>query len=308
MKTMDMYTDLESRGILDETRQELIEHGTVQFPVAVYEEDLLNDPIYWHWHKEWEFGIITEGEGIVAMDNKQYRLKAGDFFFNNAEVLHAAWASMSGTVTMHVIVFHPRVVGGSRESVFWQKYVTPLNEHPHMRGFVLKDDEERKARCAQLVEEIWDKCSKKDPGYEFLVRADLSELTYIAFQQSQNELDVIQKKENRDAKRTKKMMLYIQAHYGEDISLAQLSECADISESECMRCFKRVIGITPIQFIKQFRIQQAKILLTNTAEKIVDIGLQCGFQDMSYFSKTFQQQCGCTPTEYRKKALAESLS
>lgn len=307
MKTLDMYTDLESRGILDENRQELIEHGTVQFPVAVYLEDLLNDPIYWHWHKEWEFGIITEGEGIVAMDNKQYRLKAGDFFFNNAEVLHAAWASMTGTVTMHVIVFHPRIVGGSIESVFWQKYVTPLNDNPHVRGFVLQEGEKLREHCAKLVEEIWDKCSKKVPGYEFQVRNDLSELTYLVYQHSQNELEVIPKKENRDAKRIKNMMLYIQEHYGEDVSLAQLSSCADISESECMRCFKRVIGVTPIQFLKQFRIQQAKNLLANTSEKIVDIGIQCGFQDMSYFSKTFQQQCGCTPTEFRRKSLVEAL-
>ena len=71
-----------------------------------------------------------------------------------------------------------------------------------------------------------------------------------------------------------------------------------LSVSECLRCFHRTIGTTPIQYLKSLRIKKAAELLTNTDMKIVDIGIICGFQDMSYFAKTFRNIYGCTPVSY----------
>lgn len=287
--------------ILDETRQELKEHGTTQFPVAAYTEDLVSEPIYWHWHKEWEIGVVIEGEGIYALDNKQYRLKKGDCFVANSEVLHAGWPSgQTEDALMHVNVFHPRIVGGSIETVFWQKYVLPMMENKSFRSVVLVDDDPNKETLASLIEAVWQHCQDKEVGYEFAVRNALSDLMLLVYKLYKEEPGYVSAKVTRDEARIKSMMTYIHEHYGEDISLSQLADCARISESECLRCFKRVIGMSPIQYVKYHRIQNAKILLANTTEKIVNIGIQCGFQDMSYFSKTFQQECGCTPSEYRK--------
>ena len=97
----------------------------------------------------------------------------------------------------------------------------------------------------------------------------------------------------------KLMMQYISEHFSEEITIADLAECAMISESECLRCFHNTIGTTPIQYVKQFRIHKAAALLGSTDLKVVDIGSLCGFQEMSYFAKSFKKVYGCTPTEYR---------
>lgn len=57
---------------------------------------------------------------------------------------------------------------------------------------------------------------------------------------------------------------------------------------------------TPIRYLKQVRIQKAAELLTATDWKISDIGAECGFQEMSYFAKTFRELKGCTPGMFRK--------
>ena len=62
-----------------------------------------------------------------------------------------------------------------------------------------------------------------------------------------------------------------------------------------------MIGRSPIQYVKQVRIQKAAELLLGTDLKISDIGLQCGFQEMSYFAKAFRELKGCTPHEFREK-------
>lgn len=292
--------------ILDENRQEIKKHGTAQFPVAAYREDLISESIYWHWHKEWEIGVVTEGEVIYALDNKQYRLSVGDCFFASSEVLHAGWEGSGGSnAIMHVNVFHPRIVGGSIESVFWQKYVLPMIENKSFRVVVLKGEDPGREQLAGYIEEVWQLCQEKKLGYEFQVRSVLSQLVFMVYSLCTTEQRDVAEKGSRDEVRIKAMITYIHDHYSEDISLSQLAECAQISESECLRCFRRVIGMSPIQYVKHHRIQNAKILLANTSEKIVNIGLQCGFQDMSYFSKTFQQDCGYTPSEYRKSVAAE---
>ena len=81
--------------------------------------------------------------------------------------------------------------------------------------------------------------------------------------------------------------------------MKDIADSATISVSECLRCFQATIGVTPIQYVKQYRIQKAAELLIASDRTISDIGGQCGFYDMSYFSKEFRKIYSCTPSEYR---------
>ena len=108
-------------------------------------------------------------------------------------------------------------------------------------------------------------------------------------------------KKLRDSQRMKNMLQYIDEHYSDNITINEIAESVSLSVSECLRCFHRNIGTTPIQYLKSFRIKKAAELLTNTDMKIVDVGIVCGFQDMSYFAKTFRNIYGCTPSKYREK-------
>ena len=60
-----------------------------------------------------------------------------------------------------------------------------------------------------------------------------------------------------------------------------------------------MVGTTPIQYVKQLRIQKAAELLASTDQRIADIGAACGFQEMSYFAKTFRTVKGQAPSQYR---------
>ena len=108
-------------------------------------------------------------------------------------------------------------------------------------------------------------------------------------------------KKLRDSQRMKNMLQYIDENYSENITINEIAGSVSLSVSECLRCFHSTIGTTPIQYLKAFRIKKAAELLTNTNMKIVDIGIICGFQDMSYFAKTFRNIYGCTPSKYREK-------
>ena len=107
-------------------------------------------------------------------------------------------------------------------------------------------------------------------------------------------------KTQRDNTRIKEMLTYIQANYDRELTIDDIAAVCAVSTSECMRCFRATINTTPIAYLKSYRLQQAAIKLQATTDKISVIAENCGFQEMSYFAKSFREVYGCTPSEYRK--------
>lgn len=96
------------------------------------------------------------------------------------------------------------------------------------------------------------------------------------------------------------MLQYIQAAYAEPLTLAEIAKAADLSERECLRCFHRMIGDSPVQYLLKYRLMQsAELLRTQPAAGIAEISAACGFDSPSYFSRQFRRFYQCTPREYR---------
>lgn len=279
--------------------RELVDHGTALFPVACYHDDLGTMDVPWHWHDELEVVVVTEGKTTVAAGADKYVVKQGEGFFVNAGILHAAWDMENSGCRFHSIVFHPRLVGGGIDSVFWQSYIQPLIGNHLLPSLWFDGSEAWHQDILDAIEEAWQNCVKEGAGYEFRVRAALSQAVFLLSGYHPIISNQPSAKALRDGERMKTMLHYISEHYREELNTALIAKSVMISESECLRCFRSTIGTPPIQYVRQFRIQKASELLTSTEQKITDIAIQSGFQDMSYFTKTFRELKGCTPSEYR---------
>lgn len=287
---------------VDATGRELIEHGRTAFPVACYHDDLQKESVPWHWHEELEVAVVTEGEAVVAVDAERCRAKAGEGFFINSGVLHGCWNVDTSSCYFHSVVFHPRLVGGNMDSIFWSNYLRPVMENTSLKSIILKPEISWHKDILNSVEAAWQSCRQEAPGYEFAVRNAISQVIFQIASHAGSAAKQASLKALRDETRIKQMLRYIHEHYPEEINLEAIAESAVVSESESLRCFRNTIGTTPIQYLKAYRLQRAAELLKNTEEKIVDIGVQCGFQDMSYFAKAFRTVYRCSPSEYRERA------
>ena len=292
---------------IDDSGKEIMERGNIQFPIGCYHDDLTSDPVPWHWHEELEAAVVTEGEAVIAVGSRRYLAKTGDGFFINTGILHACWSAGPSLCRLHSMVFHPRVVGGSFDSVYWQKYLQPLMENVSLESFLLRqtDAELWQKKAVSFIETAWESCAGEKPGYEFAVRAALSNFIFALCLHTGTGPERPSARLEREAERMKQMLQFIHTHCAEAVSLEQIAAAASVSESESIRCFRNTIGKTPIQYLKSYRLQKAAGLLKMTDEKIIDIGVQCGFQDMSYFARSFREVYGCTPSEYR--ACIDSL-
>lgn len=293
-------------GAVDEAGRELVQHGRVPFPVACYHDDLNAFSVPWHWHEELEVLIVTEGTVLAAAGAEKFTVRRGDGVFINAGVLHADWSAAPGECRLHSLVFHPRLVGGGQDSIFWQKYLQPLLSDTARGSIYLDQDCAWQRQALQALERAYEAMALEPPGYEFRVREALSEMVFLLAGHAPAGQH-LPKKALRSTDRIKTMLQYIQEHYAEDLTIDGIAASASISISECLRCFHDMIGTTPIQYLRQHRAQRAAELLCTTGLRVTDIAAQCGFQDSSYFARAFRQVYGCGPTEYRRSMRNESF-
>lgn len=286
---------------VDDQGRELLQHGTADFPIACYHDDFRLTGVPWHWHEELEAAIITRGSCIVAAGTEKYALKAGDGFFINTGILHGCWDPEQTGCRFHSLVFHPRLVGGSGDSVFYRKYLTPVLQNHALEGLCLLGGNPWQKEALARIEEAWQACVREEPGYEFRVRSALSELILALGSHFPEQEKQSGSKAMRDSRRIKTMLGFIHENYASELDTAAIAASAAVSESECLRCFRVTIGTTPIRYVRKYRIRMAEQLLLTTQLRIADICAGCGFSDVSYFTKTFREMKGCTPSEFRQQ-------
>ncbi|NJM35611.1 MAG: helix-turn-helix transcriptional regulator [Rhodomicrobium sp.] len=95
-------------------------------------------------------------------------------------------------------------------------------------------------------------------------------------------------------------MDHIDANLAEPISLSDLAAVACISAYHFARNFKIEMGISPLAFVTQRRVERAKRLLQGSGLTLAQVAYDCGFANQSHFTTVFRKHTGQTPGAYRK--------
>lgn len=102
--------------------------------------------------------------------------------------------------------------------------------------------------------------------------------------------------------RRKRVLGYIDDNLHRQITLAELAAVANLSHYHFARKFKNKMGMTPLQYLADRRVEMAKRQLRTTSDSLVEISLACGFASQSHFSTVFKKVTGTTPAAYRYNA------
>lgn len=84
-----------------------------------------------------------------------------------------------------------------------------------------------------------------------------------------------------------------------DASVGDMASAAATSRSGLQRKLKQAMGITPQDLMREARIKRACQLLRQTDKNVSEVAYACGFSDPKYFSRSFKQSTGMSPTEYK---------
>ena len=290
------------------------EHNDRSFPVQVSYIELTKmymHRVRWHWHPEIEIVIVNHGEVEILTDDQQIRLHAGQGILLNQNIMHSIQpVNEQPNCTLYSVLFHPAFLLDNTDSLLSEKYLSPVINSSSMRTVELYEGDKWQEQILDITNSIIAANLLKRYGYELTIKSHLCHLWTCLLEKVAPKNAAHSKAADKqhtislDGTRVKSAILYLQEHFNEQITLEELSASIHLSKSECCRCFKRTLQVTPIEFLMKYRILQATTLLQQNApeaQSMSDLAFSVGFNNASYFNKVFRQYLGCTPSEYKKQ-------
>jgi AraC family transcriptional regulator of arabinose operon len=94
----------------------------------------------------------------------------------------------------------------------------------------------------------------------------------------------------------------MQRRMGEQIRIPDFARTVNLSPSRFAHLFREQTGCSPGAYLRDFRLDRARLLLETTSRSVRDIMVEVGFRDPSHFSRDFQKAFGASPRDWRKGA------
>lgn len=280
-------------------------HGTVQYPVALYEWNGENEwHVVPHWHEEMEWIYFQKGDFPVWINTKEYQVHTPAFMCIHPEELHALILEKDGIES--AVVFPVDILCFERYDAAEAKVLGPLAEGKLRMPVLCQIGDaafEELSACYKEIEQMLRQMKEQKNMLYLNIKAKMLELIAVAYK---HDLLTRQVREGREEAGTvenlKKVLQYIGEHYSSPIRLSELAELVNMNEQYFCRYFKKNIGKTITEYINVIRVEKAATALAETEDKIIDIASACGFDNTGYFIRRFKKEKGMTPSEYRKKS------
>ena len=91
-------------------------------------------------------------------------------------------------------------------------------------------------------------------------------------------------------------------------NIEEMARVVNLSELHLQQLFKKELGVSPVQYLKDLRLELAREMLVNSFLQIREIGFKVGITDQSHFIRAFKEKYGTTPSEYRRQNWAKTES
>lgn len=172
---------------------------------------------------------------------------------------------------------------------FIKNYLSHLNNE-----IILKDPE----KVINITKELSDASKREFRGKSLFLYAKTLEIISILYTicKTDEKKAISLPKYQNDIY---KAQIFMSENYAERVTLEDISRAANLSPGYFHTLFKEIIGITPLRYLMNIRIQQAKQLLVNTAQSISSIAVSCGFGSQAYMTYIFNKELNITPKKYR---------
>lgn len=285
---------------------------TSGYPVELANIDFTKNPTpMLHCHEEVVFQYIAEGSAAITCGEDIIHACTGDILFINQSVRYLLAPTVNDNCFLRCIIVHPSFLFGIGQIEMENKYVTPIIADSFIRYIHISHHDKDYTQFLPLIKNLIALNETKESCYELLSKSCLLQLWKLLYDRipvNSCPTLVTARTANQDTHRVKQAVAYIQEHFAEPVTLEDIANSILVSKSECCRCFKRSLGVSPIEYLLKYRITESvKRMHKRTHEPISEIAGAVGFNNTSYYNKVFRKFMGCTPTEYRQNLNKELL-
>ncbi|UMQ44162.1 AraC family transcriptional regulator [Chryseobacterium sp. Y16C] len=250
----------------------------------------------WHYHPEIELIFVCGGSGKRQIGSNISYFSDGDLVLMGTNLPHCGMTNENTNNDYEMVIqFKPDFLGEEIWTLPEMQKIAVLLEKAKA-GIVFSEN--IKKEIGQKIVEMHES-SSLDKLMKFL--KILEELASTNEYRILNAGKYYLQTQVEDNERINHIFNFVKDHFKEQISLEQISDLANMKVPSFCRYFKKITNKTFTQFVNEYRITHSLKLLAEQPLSITDVCFESGFNNFSYFNKTFKEYTGKSPSQYRKE-------
>ena len=250
-----------------------------------------------HDHNYSEIVLILSGTTTHLFEGKRVTVKPGDVLLLHPDNLHA-YDDVDDMVLVNILYdtqkLYLPVVDGYRLPMYRTFVPENIRNVKCCAEPIMHLEGENMEVVCNLIKRMHDELKKDLPGSQLCSLALLIELIVTLCR-----LHKDTEKPYEIPSQIGEILNYIKKHYNEDIKIDELAKKIGMSRRNFFLIFKKITGLTPIQYLIRIRIANAAEKLLHSNKSITEIANECGFSDSNYFCRKFHEINKYSPRQFR---------
>jgi len=259
----------------------------------------------WHFHSEYEIIYFKEGTGTRFMGNNMDKYTEGDVILIGSNLPHCMKNDEAYHAEQSVLRVKGTIIQFEKDFM-----LHAINHYPHFIKIKKMLDESQRgiyfpARYSSTLNNLLEIIP---------VQTGIDQITsFLQLLKEMSEIDtrqIISSADFRndtiyDTSRIDKVISYLNKNYNRPIHLDEVSSLAAMNPTAFCRFFKKKTGKSFKNYVLDMRTGYACKLLLTDHMNISQVSVECGFDTISHFNKTFKKKTGYTPSQYKSIMLKE---
>lgn len=261
-----------------------------KYPILATLSHSFNNPNWsypYHVHKDvTELIYFSKGKADYQINTEVFHVQKGDLLIVNKGCIHSITSDHKEPISCWTCSIKDFKFTNQSELFL------PMDKKPYQKAGI------HEPIIASIFHEL-EFFSKQESDDSIttcnILAASLATIFYNIYKTAQKDTFV------KKASFVQDILFYINENYAQSISLKSLSEVFHMSPDHISHKFSEVYGISPINYVIERRISEAKWMLINTKDSLTSISLQVGYENTTHFSNLFLKRVGYAPLLFREK-------
>lgn len=246
-----------------------------------------------HMHPFTEIFFITSGQGTFQIGDEIVSVKESDLILINPNCSHTERSVSSSNPLEYIVFAINNLAIGTLPSK-----LTDDDTKDTLNTYKILNFNKKKSEILYNLNTLIRELEEKNLNYELACKSILTLFLIQVMRNTSSDIFITENFEKINIE-CMKIKNYIDSHYSENITLDFLSNLTYVNKFHLVHLFTKEMGISPINYLINKRIDESKNLLSTTNYSIRDISSIVGFSNSSYFSQMFKKITGISPKDFR---------